>query len=85
MLVDLRRQFKLSLYLSGKKECQENKKRLANEIALLKQENQELKDSMHQLEKEKNEKQLKIDTFAEKFSALQDEKNKVVDTLKGWY
>lgn len=58
---------------------------MANEVAMLKQENQELKDSMRQLEKEKNEKQSKIDTFAEKYSALQDEKNKVVDTLKGWY
>ncbi|XP_055304740.1 early endosome antigen 1-like [Sitodiplosis mosellana] len=73
---------RLDAKLNGKKELQENKKRLANEIALLKQENKQLKDSLHQVEKEKNEKQSKIDTFAEKFSALQDEKNKVVDTLK---
>ncbi|XP_055308921.1 myosin heavy chain, clone 203-like [Sitodiplosis mosellana] len=85
----LKEKDRLVAKLNGKKELQENKKRLANEIALLKQENQQLKDSLHQMEKEKSEKESKIDTFAEKFSLckreykdLQDEKNKVVDTLK---
>lgn len=67
----------------GKKELQENKKRLTNEIAALKQENQTLNDSLRQMEKEKSLKQSEIHTLNEKFSALQNEKDKVVYTLKG--
>lgn len=70
-------------FLTGKKELQENKKRMADEIASLRHENQTLKDSLCKKEKELDQKHTEIVELKEKFTTLQDEKDKVVDTLKG--
>lgn len=71
------------LQLTGNKEFQENKKRLANEVASLKQENQCLHDKLQEVESERDLKLSEIKTLNEKFSALKDEKEKFVQTLKG--